>query len=258
MSAPRKLSARFYTLPLLIVASLVPVGVAYAFDASAYYPLEVGILRSYETKKHSEIKSGLEERKNDKHGTIDEEIVGPSRFSGNGTSVYKVRVRVEEHGSSIAPVVNLETMLHVSADEAAVRVHGIDGTRNLQPTVLLGYPISDEPRRSQVAGMQLHLTTTSQTKETVTVPAGKFPNALKQVSEGPVYGNIGAPIRDGTIVQTTWFARGVGVVREDRRIALKVQTPEGRDVLITEESTKRLTRFSKPAKAKKEPKKPAE
>ena len=55
------------------------------------------------------------------------------------------------------------------------------------------------------------------------VPAGRFPKAIKRVTEGRVSGEFsGMPVREGTITEVQWFAPNVGMVRSERTLDFKV------------------------------------
>lgn len=89
-------------------------------------------------------------------------------------------------------------------------------------------------------------------RESVTVPAGTFPDAYKVEGFGHVFGGVanlptGRLITDhGTITSTTWFVPGIGPVKEERKIHLhqdffpKGQTGFETPFVVEERTTRAL------------------
>ena len=61
------------------------------------------------------------------------------------------------------------------------------------------------------------------------MPAGSFSDALLTEATGPLSGSLnGMPVQEGgTISIKSWYARNVGLVREERVLRFGVRTPDG-------------------------------
>ncbi len=229
---------------LAVAPNVIARGVA------SYYPLEVGNSWHYATKKHTKVSQHFDVREADKHGTLEQRVLRASRLSTKRRKVFAVRNRVEESGSSLAPVVTVETILHVSSSAKGVLVYAIDsggenGATLPQPSLILREPPSTEPRTARVGTLQLSVSVKSQTVEAVEVPAGKFVNALKQVARGPISGELsGLPVRSGTATEISWWVPNVGLVRQERTLDLTVQDERGVEMRLEEKAERVLQKFS--------------
>ncbi|MBT8453645.1 MAG: hypothetical protein KJO40_16895, partial [Deltaproteobacteria bacterium] len=58
---------------------------AWAFDASSYFPLKVGVSWTYDAERRITISSGLERFERYMTGWREDEVLGPSRLSTVGT-----------------------------------------------------------------------------------------------------------------------------------------------------------------------------
>ena len=77
------------------------------------------------------------------------------------------------------------------------------------------------------------------------MPAGSFPEALRRQAVGTISGKIGGvPIQSGTLTETTWFVRDVGIVRQDRKLDYTVEAQEGAAVRVEETTERVLREFS--------------
>jgi hypothetical protein len=92
-------------------------------------------------------------------------------------------------------------------------------------------------------------------RESVTVPAGTYPDAFKIVGHGHVFAGTqllkgGRLVTDhGTLETTTWFVPGLGPVREEAKLHMHQSyfptSPKGTEIpLVVEEvSTRSLSEF---------------
>jgi|GEM_PF-2140709 len=255
----KKISAPSFFRAAAILAVLALMGTlasgVVAADIRSYYPLQVGNSWSYTTEKHTKITQGFEIQETDKRGTIEQRVIGPSRFSTKELKVFEVRHAVEERGSDAASGLTTETVLHVSSSPSAIDLQAVDfegssASKLPAPVAILHVPPPTQPETSESAGLQTTRTVKSQTVEAVKVPAGRFPKAIKRVTQGVVSGSLSVlPVRSGTITETSWFVRNVGLVRQDRLLDITLGNPDASQVRVQEQDKMVLQKFSA-AKAK--------
>ena len=238
-------------LLLTWVATLAFATDAVAASVEDYVPLEIGNTWSYQTQKHTKMSRLFEVRETDKRGTVTQRVLRVSGLSSEGRKVFAVRNAVEERGSSIAPVVNVETVLHLSSSPKGVFLHSVDvpGAESAtlpKPVAILRDPPSTESTTSYVGTLEITSSVKSQSIEAVEVPAGKFSKALKRVTVGLVSGEFsGMPVRSGTLTEVSWFVPKVGLVRQERTLDFKVHDERGVEVRLEENAERVLTKFSK-------------
>lgn len=219
-------------------------------DISSYYPLEVGNSWSYETKQYGKLvgPTGVEE--SEKTGTIEQRVLGASRLSSEQLKVFKVRQKTEERAPDGTSLPAREAVLHVSATPSAVSLQALESDGSESPALPAPVPIlTDPPSEDEVVitsgAVQVLVTVQSQEVEAVEVPAGSYPKALKKVAGGPVTGEVsGVPVSSGSMTETTWFVRDVGIVKQERRFEMLVQGPAGSELRIEERSQRDLTKFT--------------
>ena len=241
----------------LVVGALVVLGLVlvlssgvFSPDISSYFPLEVGNTWSYETTQRSKIVGGVEPKEGEKLGTIEQRVVGVSRLSSEELQIFEISQTNQTTGSADEPASTIESSLHMSATPTAVLLHAVDfgepGATQLEaPVPLLQEPPSADPVRTQLQSAEIEMTVKSQEVEAVEVRAGKFPKALKRYAEGTVTGEMSNyPIRSGTIKETSWFVRDVGLVKQVRVLEVTLQSPEGFELQIEEVAERALTGFS--------------
>jgi len=103
------------------------------------------------------------------------------------------------------------------------------------------------PVGTQTIGYSLHLdiAPVSLSSERVQVPAGEYPDALKRVIRGTVRGRLGIkPVKSGTVVESTWFVRGVGPVKVERTLTMEIGTGQ-QTTPFAETSATALLSYSK-------------
>ena len=246
---------------------LTYASVAWAFDTSAYYPLEVGTAWTYDVERRITMASGLDAFESYMGGRAKEEVTGLSRLSTVGTPVYKVRRRVKLCDGSTSPCINREYVMHMSSSKKGVLTHGVGSHVHKRPQIFLQressidgnefsvfrFAFREELNASnqlvnlrQLGEMREKSALKSQTIEVVEVPAGKFRKTIKRLFAGSVYGELGGHrIRVGSMSATNWFAKGVGLVRSNKTYYLKAQTPEGA-LVVTQSNTERLISYEVP------------
>jgi len=83
--------------------------------------------------------------------------------------------------------------------------------------------------------------------ESVETPAGNFKDCLRIKSRGPLSGKLPGPqpltVSDGSLEETSWFAKGVGVVKQIQVLRMTIELPNGQKMETTEEKTKVLASF---------------
>jgi hypothetical protein len=237
--------AGIVALASTLASSAVAAGIA------SYYPLRVGNAWLYATEKHTKIMHGFEVQETEKLGTIERRVVGPSRLSTKALKVFEVRNTVEERGSSNAPAVTLETILHISSSPSAVLLHAIDASKGAigptlqKPVSILHDPPATGPLTSQVGTLTMSATVKSHTVEAIEVPAGKFPKALKKFAEGPISGELsGMRVRSGTVQEISWFVRDVGLVKQERLLDITLRASDGDEFKLSERAEQVLQKFS--------------
>lgn len=219
-------------------------------DVSTYYPLEVGNSWSYETKQYGKMVGPTGVQESEKLGTIEQRVVGASRFSSEQLKVFEVRQKTEERAPDGTSSPAGDSVLHVSATPSAVSLQAVDVEGSESPTLPAPVPIlTDPPSEDEVVTtsgtVQVLITVQSQEVEAVEVPAGRYPKALKKVAGGPVTGEVsGVPVSSGSMTETTWFVRDVGIVKQDRHFEMLVQGPAGSELRIEERSQRDLTKFT--------------
>lgn len=235
-----------------------------AFDAASYYPLESGLRWTYDVESRLTIGLGAEVLERHLTGLNEEVIIGPSPLSKVGSTVYKVRSRIQLGEVDSDPIIDESFTTHLSAHKKGILLHGVDSTVFQYPSLLLSAdPRINEPVEfsvevmdevptinelvtiKQLGTLHVRVALTSQTNEGVSVPAGKYRKAVKQVYRGSAHGKLGGgySMRVGSVTATTWYAKGVGLVRSHTAYYFKVRTPDGKSVAMTESETHQLIRF---------------
>lgn len=229
----------------LLSIALLAASIARA-ESESMLPLSPGASWKYTTSKKTRISAGSEVREGSKAGTIEESVGGPSPLSTEQQTVVQVKRRIEERGVAPGVPVTVESTLHLSSSPNGVWVHRIDALGQSSgefnpPRPVFTDPLNTAPTLSEGGPMRTTMAIKEQVRQSVTVPAGKFNDAFRIVAEGTVSGLMGpVPIDSGTIRQIVWFVPGVGVVREDRILDLKLIAPNGSEGKAFEESSKVL------------------
>jgi len=244
--------------------------VSWAADSSAakpWYPLIPGAKHSYEETQDSvQIADG---KTNTVHvtGVLQEEILpAPAHYKELGVTALSHIAATEQRseGGNTSDVSGGYVQLW-EWRQNDLYLHGvriwIDGAytedMNLYQPPLLYLKTSAQVGERWAVGTQKSMGTelptvaTMQSRETVVVPAGTFSNCLKIVyssTERPAPNEqLDQPtIEEGTVQDTIWFARDVGMVMERQLSTTTLATKRGR-VFQREEDTKVLKSYT-PAK----------
>jgi hypothetical protein len=231
---------------IALLAATITAPASSASDLAAYFPSETGRTWRYATVKHSTLTAGPESRNSEKRGEVTEKVQGPSE---HGTVAVS---RVVTEQNSTMGQVRVESVVHVRIAPEAISVAAIElprqGVQTLSPAQPLLLRTVPGPN---VEGMQgwLRLATrlSSQSPSQTESPLGAFPDCIVTETTGSVSGNLnGAPVKDGSIVVKTWYARGVGLVREERTLEFSVAAPNGGNIQVHEIATKLLEESQSP------------
>lgn len=240
-----------------IVVVLAAVAVAWALssgdrepDISSYYPLLVGNSWSYQTKQYGNMVGPTGAQEGEKLGKVEQRVLGASRLSSEQLRVFKISQKAEEQAPDGTSLPAVESFLHVSATPSVISLHEIELEGPDSPSMPAPVPIlTDPPAIDEVlttsGSLTIAVSVDSQQIEAVEVPAGKYPKALKRVAGGPVTGAVSdIPVSSGSMKETTWFVRDVGIVKQERVLEMRLEGADGSELRIEERSLRELTRFS--------------
>ena len=192
-----------------------------------------------------------------------EQVAEPSDEFSYAAPVYIVSQHISEenHTTGRKSVVRIES--HVSAEPHQVLLHGqvIRGalesrarlTRFEPPVAMLKLPIPapGEPFPSVMRshGMTVDSRPYERAEETLKTPVGEF-RCLRISSRGPVTGELPgmSPVRitEGSVEATSWFAKGVGLVKQVQVLSMNFELPNGVKAKSEERKIKELSNFVVP------------
>jgi hypothetical protein len=248
-----RLSLALLAAPLLLGAGEVEEFLPIRFGASWTYH----ILKERATTVAERV---VEERIT---GQSVERVVKPSDDFSYGAPVYILSQDITEENNTTGrkSVVSLES--HISAEPHQVLLHGqvIRGapgketklTRFEPPVALLRLPIPapGEPFPSVMRshGMTVDSRPYEWAEERMKTPVGEF-RCLRISSRGRVTGEVAAtePVRitTGSVEETSWFARGVGLVKQVQVLSMNLELPNGVKSKSEERKVKELSDFVVP------------
>lgn len=249
ISNTAKVAAIVFILGGVAVAWALSSGVLEP-DISSYYPLQIGNTWTYETRQLGKMVGPTGSQESEKVGTLEQRVVRIARQSSAQLKLLEMSQKFEERETGGPDSPPVESVLYLSATPSAISLHSveIDGADNPvmpEPVPILTDPPAKDEVTTAAGSVQMTMSVQSQEVEAVEVPAGKYPNALKKVAAGPVTGEVsGVPVSSGSVAETTWFVRDVGVVKQERVLEMVVQGPAGTELRIEERSQRELTRFS--------------
>ena len=220
-----------------------------ATQIADYYPLKVGSVWEYRVAKQSVLAHGNDRRVSPKPGKVTETIVNHSPLRSAQHAVVVVRRRVEERNSTMPSPTVIEMDHHLSSDESGVLQHALVPTNQQPAAAAAPQPLLVEPARkgmvSQQAGpLEIRSSIVSQTKGPVAVGPRNYPDCIRVVQKGTASGDLGGAAAKGTVEETTWFAKGVGIVKVVRVMRLNLTAPQGETATVEETMTRELERYS--------------
>jgi hypothetical protein len=200
-----------------------------------------GATWEYRVAKESVIRRGPEERKIEKPGTVVDRCLGPS---ADEPGIQLLERRIEEHNPTFAVPIIVTTVqrLSVTSDSISalsIQQWGHELVPYDVPQPLFSFSTSDQRFTQNVEGLHFDVAPVALSTESVSVPAGDYPDALKRVVSGSVQGRLArAPVLRGSVVESTWFARGVGPVKVERTLEMEIRV--GRKLANATEVTVRV------------------
>ena len=253
MRAQIRLSLALLTAPLLISAA----------EVEEYFPVRVGASWTYHISRERVTTVGekiVEERIT---GQSVERVVKLSDEISYGAPVYILSqdISEENHMTGRKTVASIES--HVSAEPHQVLLHGqlIRGASRIEskltrfepPVAMLKLPIPapGEPFPSVMRshGMTVDSRPFERAEETLKTPVGEF-RCLRISSRGPVTGELPGMstvrITEGSVEATSWFAPGVGLVKQVQVLNLNLELPDGVTTKSEERKIKELSGFVMP------------
>ncbi len=224
----------------LVAFMLVPQE-SLARDLAAYFPSETGRTWRYSTTKQSTLTVGPESRRTEKRGTVAEEV-----RSASDLGTVAIRRIVTEENSTMGQV-RVESVLHVRVAPDSIAVSAIEApaqqpVQRLSPhQPLLLQEVPGPVIEGAQGSLRLSTQLSSQSSSGTEVPLGEFSDCLLTEAKGSVSGSLnGVPVQTGEIVVKAWYARGVGLVREERTLSFTVSAPNGASIDVREVATKLL------------------
>jgi hypothetical protein len=249
-----RLSLALLAMPLLVSAG----------EVEDYFPIRVGASWTYHISKQRT--TTLAERTVEERitGQSVERVVKPSDEFSYGAPVYILSQDISEENHTTGRKTVLRIESHVSAEPHQVLLHGqlIRGASRIEskltrfepPVAMLKLPIP-APGEPFPSVMRSHRMTVDsrpyeRAEETLKTPVGEF-RCLRISSRGPVTGELpGKPtvtITTGSVEATSWFASGVGLVRQVEVISVNFELPNGVKTKSEERKIKELSAFVVPS-----------
>jgi hypothetical protein len=248
-----RLSLALLAAPLLLFAG----------EVEEFLPIRLGASWTYQISKERATilaEKTVEERIT---GQAVERVAKQSDDFSYGAPVYLLSQQIteENHMTGRKSIVSIES--HVSTEPDQVLLHGqlirdapgIESklTRYGPPVALLRLPIPapGEPFPSvmQSHGMTIDARPYEQAEGTLKTPIGEF-RCLRIFSRGSVTGKLsgtGSVITTGSVYLTTWFARGVWLVKQVQVLSMNLELANGVKVKAEEKKVKELSAFVMPS-----------
>lgn len=249
----------------ILVLSLPAAAEPAGQDAARFFPLSEGREWEYSTVKDRVTREPGEHQMLKIKGTLIETVVGPSTLLQRRPPAYQVKVVLHETLGDLGIEHQVTTLEHLSADGSYVLLHALQrveegGAEPPEPRVdelgavvfqLVEPPESvDGYHRISGFGTEYELRTMEDRWDTATTPAGTFEGCLRIRQKGDMRGTTADEKRmkiiNGTIERTSWFAPGVGLVKQTHVVELVVERGADDFVHISEEMEKLLVRYTAP------------
>jgi hypothetical protein len=169
------------------------------------------------------------------------------------------RISEIEETTGKASTTRIETYLSSEPDRVLMHAQKIEGAQGLNsgleqfvpPVAVLKLPLpapgEPYPSKWKSQGITLDLRPFEIGSETVETPTQAFRDCLRVKSRGPLSGTMPGPqpidVLDGSVEETSWYAKGVGLVRQMQVIRMTLRLPDGQEVRATEEKSKLLSSY---------------
>jgi len=233
-------------------------------DLDRYYPLSEGREWEYSLVKDRVIRETGAHQMLKFKGTVLEKVVGPSTLLERTPPAYQVEIDIQETLGDLGVEISGKFNEHVSVSGTYVLVHAlqevVEGVEPPAPKVdelgAVRYQLVEPPKdvsgyhRITQLGVEIDVRTVDTRHESVQVAAGTFDGCLRIVQKGDVRGTIQGEkpmkIINGTIERTTWFATGIGLVRQTHEMELVVERSSEDFVHMSDELEKSLVRYTAP------------
>jgi hypothetical protein len=226
---------------MIVFGVVAMLSAAQAIDFKDYFPSDTGLSWRYSLTKHTTITAGPDSRRSETTGSVTDRV---AERANSSTAV--IRRTVSQTTSTGAPTMT-ESSLHVSVMSDAVSVAAIavgTATPNALavPQPLLLRQLPGPEIEGSIGTLKLATRLVSQSASSTEVPAGKFSDCIVTETSGTASGALnGLAVQKGTIEVKAWYARGVGLVREERVMRLTVSGPAGMPADLEEVTVKALT-----------------
>jgi hypothetical protein len=245
-------------LALLAAPLLVSAG-----EVEEYFPIRVGASWTYQISKEratTVVEKTVEERIT---GQSVERVVKPSNEISYGAPVYMLSQHITEENHMTGRKSDVSIESHVSAEPHQVLLHGqlIRGASRIEsnlsrfepPVAMLKLPTPapGEPFPSVMRnhGLIVDSRPYERAEEALRTSVGEF-RCLRISSRGPVTGELpGMPpvrITTGSVEATSWFAKGIGLVKQVQVLNLNLELPNGVTTKTEERKIKELSAFIMP------------
>jgi hypothetical protein len=250
----------------LILALLAAPLLVSATEVEEYFPITVGASWTYQVSRERSTtvaERAVEERIT---GWSVERVVKISDEISYAAPVYTLSQDISEENHTIGRKTVSSIESHVSAEPHQVLLHGqlIRGASRIEskltrfepPVAMLKLPIPapGEPFPSVMRshGMTVDSRPYERAEETLKTPVGEF-RCLRISSRGVVTGELpGVPtvrIAQGSVEATSWYARGVGLVKHVQVVDMTFELPNGAKTKSQERKIKELSAFVVPPPA---------
>jgi hypothetical protein len=245
-------------LPILFAGSGWVVS---SSEVQKYLPLAEGREWSYEVTKTRKYVLPDREMTQRVTGTSTERCERSEGVVDAQVPVFVVNQKLSETNETTGKATTATIQSYLSSEQDQILMHAqrIQGAPVLKseleefvpPVAVLKLPLPGpgEPYPSVLKsqGLTIDLRPFESGTETVETAAGSFQDCLQIRSRGPLSGSLSGPpqvpVSEGSIEETSWFAKGVGLVKQVQVIRMTVKFPDGREVQTTEEKTKLLTSY---------------
>jgi hypothetical protein len=251
----------FWTQMTLIAAQVTS---ASASEVQEFLPLREGREWSYRINKVRTYVVSEQRSAQQVVGTSEERCTrGPGQTGAGEVSLFVLTQRIRETNQTTGRDSAVTIESHVSSEphQILLRAQRIQGAAELDggletfdpPVALLKLPLpvpgEAYPSIMKGQGLTVDSRPYALAREAVETPAGMFEDCLRISSRGSVSGALPGPqkiaVPAGSIEETVWFARGVGIVKQLQVLRLQLLLPDGRRIDSEEEKTKILVAYQK-------------